>query len=327
MYLAGGFKKQVLDLQNKLLTGLVEKDRLAYVTSERADGFEFCHESQVRLTALTLEALIETGSKSRFIEPMVRWLIEQRRFGRWRTTQENLAVFRAFSAYTNVYETETPKLYATVCLAGSDWFKATIEGRGGAFAEASRPLDSISAKTKTEVTVNRRGSGRLYYDLFLNTFPKGSGQPVNSGLLVRRTISGVEVSEKTPSERSKLRVGSLVKVELTIQCNQDITFAAINDPVPAGCEAINPDLNGGEQKIAIGLTQWSGPARLSHREFRDSRVLLFANNLPAGEYRFTYLLKPTTAGSFLWPAPFAEAMYFPEIYGRGAESMVTIEEQ
>jgi uncharacterized protein YfaS (alpha-2-macroglobulin family) len=326
MHIAGGCKKRVAELQNKLLAGLIEKDRLAYVAAENAKGLEFCHESQVRLTALTLEALLETGSKSRFDEPMIRWLTEQRRAGRWRTTQENVAVFRAFSAYTKVYENDMPKLSAVVRLAGSDWFRAALEGREGASAAASKPLDSIAAKGATEVAIDRTGSGRLYYDVLLNTFPKGPVRPTSSGFIVRRTVSGFDLSEKTPSERARLRVGDLVKVELSIECDQTVGFVAINDPIPAGCEAVNPELNGGEQKMARENTEWSGPAVLSHKEFRDSRVLLFADELPVGRYVFSYVLKPTAAGIFSWPAPFAEAMYYPEIYGRGAESVVTIED-
>jgi uncharacterized protein YfaS (alpha-2-macroglobulin family) len=102
------------------------------------------------------------------------------------------------------------------------------------------------------------------------------------------------------------------------------SFAAINDPIPAGCEVINPELTAGEQQIAIKNTQWKGPSGLSHREFRDSRVLLFVDDMTAGDYQFSYILKPTTAGKFHWPAPSAEAMYYSEIYGRGVETEVKI---
>jgi hypothetical protein len=89
MYAAGNFKRKIIALQKQLQSGLIEKDRLAYFASDKSNGFEFCHESPVRQTALALEALLETGCKSRFDEPMIRWLTEQRRSGRWRTTQEN----------------------------------------------------------------------------------------------------------------------------------------------------------------------------------------------------------------------------------------------
>jgi uncharacterized protein YfaS (alpha-2-macroglobulin family) len=322
MHHAGGFKREVATLQWGLTASLVEKDRLAYFNPRESQEFECFHESPVRQTALALEALLATGARSRFDEPMVRWLTDQQRYGRWRSTQENLAVFRAFDAYTRVYEKELPKLTALVKLCGSDWLNTRLNGREGAFAEISRALDSIPVSGDTSVTVKRTGAGRLYYDILLTTIPHQPAPSQSSGLAITRTLTSTGTNQNI--DPSRLKVGELMKVELTIQCNQDITFAAINDPIPAGCEAIVPDLNTGEQTIAREVTGWSGRAELSHREFRDSRVLLFADNLPAGEYRFSYLLKPTTPGRFLWPAPIAEAMYFPEIFGRGAESTVVI---
>jgi uncharacterized protein YfaS (alpha-2-macroglobulin family) len=324
MYTAGHFKRKVAAIQKLLHHGLVEKDRLAYFAPEGSEGFEYCHESPVRQTALALEALLQTGSKSRYDEPMIRWLTEQRQSGRWRTTQENMAVFRAFAAYTNVYERDFPKLNAAVKLAGSDWFSAKLEGREGVRAQASRSLDSIAIKGETTVSVNKNGSGRLYWDLIMNTFPAGHAPPVSSGLSITRKVVPIKYSDQAQFDPSILRVGELLKVIVTVRCNQNITFAAINDPIPAGCEVIDPELNTGDQDIASKNTFWDGPSRLSHREFRDSQVLLFADDMSAGEYQFTYILKPTTAGKFLWPAPFVEAMYYPEFYGRGAEATVII---
>lgn len=91
-------------------------------------------------------------------------------------------------------------------------------------------------------------------------------------------------------------------------------------------EAVDPELIGGEQQLAKQITTFDGRERPSHYEFRDSRMLFFFNEMPSGDYRITYLLKPTTAGKFNWPAPRAEAMYYPEISGRGSSTVVTITE-
>lgn len=160
----------------------------------------------------------------------------------------------------------------------------------------------------------------------MSTFPAGKAPPVISGLSITRTISPTEESDQTHFNSSNLRVGELLKVTVTVRCNQDITFTAINDPIPAGCEVIDPELNTGDREIAIKHTLWDGPSGLSHREFRDSRVLLFADDMRAGEYQFSYILKPITVGKFLWPAPFVEAMYYPEFYGRGEEATVIVKD-
>lgn len=326
IYISGKNKRYTISLQKSLKRGLIEKDRLAYYLPEESDGFEFCHESPVRQTALALEALLTTGSKSRFDEPMIRWLAEQRKGGRWRTTQENMAVFRAFSAYTSIYEKDTPAYDAVVKFAGKDWFTATLEGREGIAEYRSRQLDSTMLPRQTSVSINKSGSGRLYYDLFLSKDLPYNAPAASSGFAITRSVTPLYDTTHAASAQTNLQIGKCVKIALTIRCDQNVTFAAINDPIPAGCEAVDPELIGGEQQLAKQITTFDGRERPSHYEFRDSRMLFFFNEMPSGDYRITYLLKPTTAGKFNWPAPRAEAMYYPEISGRGSSTVVTITE-
>jgi uncharacterized protein YfaS (alpha-2-macroglobulin family) len=322
---ASGKNKRCMEvIQRSLRNKLVERNRLAYFVSEESKGLEFCHESPVRQTALCLEALLETGARSRFDEPMVRWLTEQRQAGRWRTTQENIAVFRAFAAYTSVYEHDEPVLNAVVKLARDLWFTTDLRGREGVQAYRSKLLDSIPVQGKTAISIDRSGSGRLYYDLLLSKSTSDTAPAYSSGLAIKRTISLLTDTARLLADTSQLQNGQCLQVELRIRCDQDIAFVAIDDPVPAGCEAVDPELVTGEQTKALEITHCYGPQSPVYNEFRDSRVLYFYNDMPAGEYKIKYLLKPTTAGRFLWPAPKAEAMYFPEISGKGTARMVTI---
>ena len=320
---AGRFRRKIKSLQRNLQKNLIEKDRLAYFAPGESQGFEFCHESPVRQTALALEALLETGARTRFDEPMIRWLAEQRRSGRWRNTQENIAVFRAFASYTRIYENDYPKLEAVATLAGSDWFGTALQGREGVSFTAEKSLHSIPTAMETAVDLHRSGAGRLYYDLVMTTIPAGRAPPESNGLSIERRVVPIDALG-TPLDSSALRIGQLFKIILTIRCDQNITFTAMKDPVPAGCEVINPGLNSSDRSLAMQITGWDGPARLSYREFRNSCVQLFADDMPVGEYHFSYLMKTTVAGRFLWPAPTVEAMYYPEVYGRGSEEIVKI---
>jgi hypothetical protein len=324
IYASGKNKRWVKVLQSNLRNRLIEKDRLAYFAPEESKGLEFCHESPVRQTALCLEALLETGAKSRFDEPMIQWLTDQRKSGRWRTTQENMAVFRAFAAYTNVYEQEEPVLTAAVKLARDLWFTTDLQGREGVKAYRSRPLDSIPLQGETAISIDRSGSGRLYYDLLLSSSVSSTTPAYSSGLAIKRTITPVTKTTLGSSDTSQLQIGKCVQVELNIRCDQDITFVAIEDPIPAGCEVIDPEVVSGEQELSLKISRCSGPQYPQYHEFRDSRVLYFYNDMPAGNYKIRYLLKPTTSGKFLWPAPKAEAMYYPEISGRGTARMVRV---
>ena len=53
-----------------------------------------------------------------------------------------------------------------------------------------------------------------------------------------------------------------------------------------------------------------------HREDRDDRVLLFADELPAGVHHYEYLAQAVTPGTFVVGPLRAEEMYNPETFGR-----------
>jgi hypothetical protein len=324
IYTSGKYRRWVKVLQKSIQSRIIDKDRLAYFALKESEGLDFCHESPVRQTALCLEALLETGAKSRFDEPMIRWLTDQRKSGRWRTTQENMAVFRAFAAYTSKYEHEEPVLTAAIKLARDLWFTTELKGREGVQAYRSRSLDSIPLQGETAISIDRSGSGRLYYDLLLSSSASNITPAYSSGLAIKRTITPVTKTAVGLTDTSQLQLGTCVQVELNIRCDQGVTFVAIEDPIPAGCEAVDQEVVSGDQELSYKISQCSGPEYPDYREFRDSRVRYFYNDMPAGEYKIRYLLKPTTSGKFFWPAPKAEAMYYPEISGRGTARMVTV---
>ncbi len=64
---------------------------------------------------------------------------------------------------------------------------------------------------------------------------------------------------------------------------------------------------------------------LTHKEIHDDRVLFFMDDLPAGFYEFTYLVRATTVGSFVIPPARVEAMYNPDVYSTTEMSRTVIE--
>ena len=74
------------------------------------------------------------------------------------------------------------------------------------------------------------------------------------------------------------------------------------------------------------MAWWNRWWRWSHVELRDDRLLLFADQLPAGIYTYSYLAQATTVGEFQLPPVHAEGMYTPERFGHSASSIVRIVE-
>ena len=62
------------------------------------------------------------------------------------------------------------------------------------------------------------------------------------------------------------------------------------------------------------MSWWRGGG-FDHVERHDDRVNLFATRLGEGGHDFTYLLRATTAGTFVVAPLHAEEMYEPEVFG------------
>jgi hypothetical protein len=60
---------------------------------------------------------------------------------------------------------------------------------------------------------------------------------------------------------------------------------------------------------------------------RDEKTVLFAQQLPAGTYVYTYQVQATLAGQFHVMPAHASEFYFPETWGRSNGSLFTITEK
>jgi hypothetical protein len=105
---------------------------------------------------------------------------------------------------------------------------------------------------------------------------------------------------------------------------------AIDDPLPAGLEPVDTGLASTSQYLADALSSAgrdsSGPyiSAWAREELRDDRALFFLDQMPAGMYRFRYLARAISPGSFIVPPSKVEEMYAPEVFGRSGAGKVTI---
>ncbi|MGZ8854074.1 MAG: alpha-2-macroglobulin family protein, partial [Thermoanaerobaculia bacterium] len=70
--------------------------------------------------------------------------------------------------------------------------------------------------------------------------------------------------------------------------------------------------------------EWWQFGGFDHVERHDDRVDLFAMRLSEGVHEFKYLLRATTAGTFVTAPTHAEEMYEPEVFGRTATDVVEV---
>ena len=315
-------------MQDELATELFTLAKIAPTTAHfeepHDDQLWWCFSSTARTTALVLQALVETQPENNIAPKVVRWLIDQQKAGRWRTTQENLYVVDALATYLRVYEKDEPNFRSTILVGGRAILNEIFNGRTLTVAKSVVPFTELTMGQNYPVKISKDGTGRLYYGIRMNYYPKGATLAKEEGLSVVKTIQtmdGKNVDTFVP--------GMTVKITLTVSSRQDRHFVVVDDPIPAGFEIVNTSF----QTSASNLDDEEGEQNGSHWYWRafnhveklDDRVLLFSDYFEVGSHTYTYVAQVTRSGLYQLPATRAEGMYEPEVFGQTASGTITVQ--
>ena len=300
----------------------------AHFEEPKTEGLAWIFHSDLRTTALVLQTLLEVQGGFTHDEKVVQWLITRRKSMRWRTTQENLYALLALAEYFKTYEKDEPNFKTEIRLAGKKLLQESFAGYSLRTARVVSPLKDFKQGKELPLEVKKDGSGQLYYGVRMAYYPLQPVATRDEGISILKTVTPFNDSLWTGSN---FDAGALVKVELRIITPQGRNYVVVDDPLPAGFEAVNLSLKTASAEIGQDLMErsitshrvwWGG---FNHVEMRDDRVLLFADYLTAGAHTHTYLVRATTFGSFSMPATHAECMYEPEIFGRNAGKQIDVE--
>ena len=301
--------------------------------------------TDTRSTAIILEALTRLNPDNALNPNVVRWLMVARKDGIWETTQETAWALIALTDW----------MVETGELQGEYDYRATLNGKelasGG--IDSSNVRSSIALKVQiadllkdqsNRLTISRgEGPGRLYYTAHLKVYlPVEEIQPADRGISVYReyTTPDCQPGDKCPAVK-EAQVGDVVQVRLTLVVPHDRYYVMVEDPLPAGAEAIDKSLattsvmeGGPRLSRQPNQEDSSRPYKsyydywwwrwYSRTEMRDDRVVLFADYLPAGTYEYTYTFRAYLPGQYRVIPTVANEMYFPEVFGRSDGRLFTI---
>ncbi len=284
----------------------------------------------IHATAVVLDALVQVDPASPLIARATRWLMAARSGEAWQTTVDNGVALRALS----------DELRGSGELGGHYAYSATLDGRpfgqgvvGAATLGTPRVLraplgagatGALAPGGATSVGVRRSNtSGRLYYTARLSYYPR-----VDTVGALSRGVSVARAYLYNGRPVAAAPVGATVTVRLTVTAPGDLYYLALEDPFPAGGEAVDPTLLTTSQLAQGGYSVPKGTSDLAwyigHAELRDDRAALFVDYLPRGVYRYEYSIHLTTRGLFhALPAHAAES-YFPEVFGRSPGGYFTV---
>jgi uncharacterized protein YfaS (alpha-2-macroglobulin family) len=286
--------------------------------------------SELQSQASALMALLEGGTKADMTYTLAQRIINNRKNGYWYTTQRTMYALMALAAYARRMKPQQ----------GAMKFEVTLDGKPVSAARLKKVTDNVyryrfdfAAVVKNKKSILRikrlGGAAPLFYTLRARYAERPTGKKStvvskNIALYKRiETLDGKSLNGRT------IPAGKLVRIRVFAYLHKKINYLAINDPLPAGLEAVNtalstsPKHGGGigdiiKAKGRRSLTYHVMRTRpfISHREFRDDRVVFFADKIWSGFWEFTYLARATTRGRFTIPPATAEAMYDPKYMAR-----------
>jgi uncharacterized protein YfaS (alpha-2-macroglobulin family) len=308
--------------------------------------------TDTRSTAIILDALTKLDPDNALNPNVVRWLMVARRDGIWETTQETAWSLIALTDWM----VETGELEAdyeyTVLLNGDEEIsgEATTENVQDS-VKLQVAVADLAAEAGNLLTVTRAdGNGRLYYSAHLEVYqPVEEVEPAERGVIVSRRYTlesclSEQVEDKTVicNEVREAKLGDVIRVDLTIIAPNDLYYVVVEDPLPAGAEAIDTGLattsllamdptllrtsrvTGSDEGFYDYPYYWRWWQWYSRSELRDEKVVLFADYLSKGTYEYSYTMRATLPGDYHVLPTVANEFYFPEVFGRSDGRLLSI---
>jgi uncharacterized protein YfaS (alpha-2-macroglobulin family) len=290
-------------------------------------------------------ALSRTDPRNAVLANAVRWLMVARKEGHWETTQETAWSVLALTEY----------MQSTGELQGNYTYQANVNGKAIGDGKVDKSnvdqpktlsvaiKDLVQNAANDLVITRAAGDGRLYYSAYLNYYLPADNIPaLNKGILIARQYQAVDPQTLKPTGQiiQSARVGDYVRVTLTLIAPNDLHYLVMEDPLPAGFEAVDNTLKTSsaaaqtpqlkeKQQEASETDRWFRPYWVywANTEVRDDRVAMFATYLGRGTYEYSYLMRASITGEFRTLPARAWQMYFPDIFGRSSGTSFTVTEQ
>ncbi|HET7542519.1 MAG TPA: MG2 domain-containing protein [Polyangiaceae bacterium] len=348
-----GQKKLADALLPELENALRIENDAAFVGENTRDEYAVLMDSQARTAALVLRALLSVKPDHPLAAELARGLLIQRTNGTWRSTQETAYALLALDAYRKAQEKVVPDFQVKALLGQQSVMDAEFRERSAHAQSAQVAIGKVAGSKSSSLVFEKRGSGTLFYQARLRyarrTLPTDT---LDQGFYVQKGLRPVSpeglpqaLASIADSTAPRFRGGDLVLADLVIVTPSPRDFVVVDDPLPAGFEAVDSHLSTTSSALGVGESNGYGSCadcdyeearddlaaghtffeNYSQRELRDDRVLFFVDHMAAGMYHYRYLARATTLGKFVVPATRVEEMYTPETFGRNGASLVNVE--
>lgn len=301
--------------------------RGTYIRNNSGGSFDMM--THVKTTALAIQTLNRINPNHPLLPKLIHWLIKNRKDGRWQTTQDNAAALIALAEYLETNKETQANYEAKIAIDGKEALQYSVNGKNilnqqeitRSLTEFKRGMDG------TKVVFSKDGEGRIYYDMVLRYFlPIDKIAPRGEEFNIERNYYRLD-DKKLERPITEAHAGETLRGHLTIIAPEERHAVAVENFLPAGFELVNFEFEtSATQTLDKNLEETTknyyddGYYRNSyywnHKELRDDRLFLFADNLPKGVYEYDYYVQVTSEGKFHHPPAVVSEMYYPENFGR-----------
>ena len=287
-------------------------------------------ETSVEATAFAVQALVKRDPQNPLIERAVRWMMLNRTAGYWSSTKQTaMAIYGLLGFMQARGETAQPFSRRRfrqrpggrpplVHGGADDRLRSDRDLRAG---QCGRQPGAGWCNASPGGTAVYWSASAVYYDTATADARQGSRE-----LAITRKyalLTPVTVKDRIVYRESAFtgtaEPGDVLSVRLTVAGSPEWRYLALEDPLPAGVEAIQ-DTTAYPLEREAPESWWYG----SRVEYRDSRTVFFQETFDRGRYEFAYLVKVIAPGQFRAVPAQISPMYVPGIHASSEPQDFTI---
>lgn len=306
---------------------------------------DFYFMSRIRPAARLLHATLLVEPSHALVGPLVERVVAQRQEPGWMwNTQDYATAVAALAEFQRRQQAAVARGLEVRAGARVLWRMQA----GQTSVDSSVALKGLltsgndSAMLRLTLAAPQAGVPMFYYLTVVGVPSAPPVRPDDRGMQVERWYE--RYSDGAPI--AAVAEGELVRVRLRLTVPADRHFVMLDDPLPAGLEAVDLSLRtagglpgpgvadssgreaegNGEDAPLWSYGSWDGGwwSPFDHKEIRDDRVVHVATRLWKGTYSATYVARATTPGTFARPPAHAEEMYNPAVYGESDGGVFTV---
>ncbi|MGO4378796.1 alpha-2-macroglobulin [Pseudoduganella sp. RAF19] len=291
-----------LNLQGTIMT---------FSTERRDDWWWLMVSTDANANRLML-AVLDQPSWQADMGRLARGALSRHKKGHWSTTVANAWGVLALEKFSKKFESEPVAGSSTAALAGASKSVTLTTDTKNASVLLPWPRGT------EELQLKHTGTGKPWATV-QSRAAIPLKEPLSSGYTIRKTITPVDQSSKGSWSR-----GDVYRVRLELEAQSDMTWVAVDDPIPASASVLGTGLGSDSKILTTGEKQqggWVWPA-FQERTFEAFRS--YFEYVPKGKWTVEYTVRLNNPGQFVLPPTRVEAMYSPEMFGELPNAPVTV---